>query len=134
MRPPLDEYLMRLAEVAATRSTCVRRDVGCVLADSRGRVLAIGYNGVASGMLHCKDENPCQGYDLPPGQDACEAVHAEQNAVLQCHDADKIDTAYVTLSPWTCSESRTSSAILSIFIPSSSLPSGTHAATRMRGS
>lgn len=41
----------------------------------------------------------CQGHDLPPGRDGCEAVHAEQNALIQCRDADAISTAYVTLSP-----------------------------------
>jgi dCMP deaminase len=121
VRPSIDEYLMRLAEVAATRTTCIRRGVGCVLADARGRVLAVGYNGVASGLSHCNQRtsyevdntgppdfddvyNPvyahaCEGHHLPPGQDSCEAVHAEQNALLQCQDPDRVDSAYVTLSP-----------------------------------
>lgn len=55
MRPSLDEYLMALAEVAATRTTCIRRGVGCTLADKQGHVLAIGYNGVARGMHHCNE-------------------------------------------------------------------------------
>jgi deoxycytidylate deaminase len=88
-------------------------------------VLAIGYNGVASKMPHCNEatsmwQNPaflrpdadrfdvkevpvfghaCQGHNLPPGQDSCEAVHAEQNALVQCSDPDRVATAYVTLSP-----------------------------------
>lgn len=41
----------------------------------------------------------CRHWDLPPGQDKCEAIHAEQNALLQCRDVYDIDTAYVTLSP-----------------------------------
>ena len=116
MRPSQDEYLMSLALVASTRTTCIKRAVGCVLADERGRVLAIGYNGVASGQPHCNEKvvsmtqgygaewlggypNACKGHDLPSGQDSCEAVHAEQNAMLQCRDPDKIHTAYVTTSP-----------------------------------
>lgn len=99
MRPTLDQYLMRLAQVAATRSTCVRRSVGCVLADAKGRVLSIAYNGVPAGAAHCRDGLVCYGTDLPPGQDSCEAVHAEQNAILQCREPDAIHTAYVTLSP-----------------------------------
>jgi len=108
MRPGLDEYLMQLAEVAATRTTCVRKAVGCVLADGRGRVLAIGYNGVPSGVPHCNQHDPlhpeglphvCEGHSLAPGQDSCMAVHAEQNALLQCASPDSIATAYVTLSP-----------------------------------
>jgi dCMP deaminase len=31
--------------------------------------------------------------------DACEAIHAEQNALLQCRDAWDIDTCYVSASP-----------------------------------
>ena len=69
MRPTLDQYLMRLAQVAATRSTCVRRSVGCVLADAKGRVLSIAYNGVPAGAAHCRDGLVCYGTDLPPGQD-----------------------------------------------------------------
>lgn len=99
MRPTLDQYLMSIAQLAATRTTCIRRGVGCVLADRRGHVLSVGYNGVASGLPHCNESNPCHGHNLPPGQDSCEAVHAEQNALLQCTDPWAISTAYVTLSP-----------------------------------
>lgn len=120
-RPSLDEYLMSLALIAARRTTCIRRGVGCVLANARGHVLSISYNGVAAGLPHCNSEalapfpnmashvnksgkrtyfpNACVGHDLPPGQDNCEAVHAEQNALLQCRDPNEISTAYVTLSP-----------------------------------
>lgn len=99
MRPTKEEYFMLLAELASTRATCLKRQVGCTLVDKRGHVLATGYNGVASGMPHCNEGNPCKNWDLPPGQDSCEAVHAEQNALLQCRDPWAIDTAYVTLSP-----------------------------------
>ena len=111
MRPTLDQYLMSLAELAATRTTCIRRGVGCVLTNQRGHVLATGYNGVASGLPHCvngaqqglfesnQSGSACIGHHLPPGQDSCEAIHAEQNALLQCRDQWSIDTAYVTLSP-----------------------------------
>lgn len=127
-RPSLDQYLMGVAQLAATRTTCIRRGVGCVLSNARGHILAVGYNGVAAGMPHCNEEvteqlpthemgggsrfakvlirgirvhhpHACKGHDLPPGQDSCEAVHAEQNALLQCRDPWEIDTAYVTLSP-----------------------------------
>lgn len=100
-RPTLDQYMMDLALVASHRTTCVRRGVGCVLADGMGHVLAVGYNGVAAGQSHCRDSDAwrCPGHTLPSGSDGCEAVHAEQNAVLQCRDPWTIRTAYVTLSP-----------------------------------
>jgi dCMP deaminase len=101
MRPTKDAWLLELAGVVAKRGTCVRRQVGCVLADAAGHVLATGYNGVASGVPHCSEGHPCGGADLPSGQglDLCEAVHAEQNALLQCHDVGLIRTCYVTVSP-----------------------------------
>lgn len=99
MRPTKDQYFMQLASLAATRTTCIRRAVGCVLVDARWHLLSIGYNGVASNMPHCNEGSPCQGHDLPPGQDSCGSVHAEQNALLQCQDPWRIHTAYVTLSP-----------------------------------
>lgn len=43
--------------------------------------------------------NSCAGVNLPPGQDGCEAIHAEQNALLRCSDVNRLDTAYVTLAP-----------------------------------
>jgi tRNA(Arg) A34 adenosine deaminase TadA len=33
------------------------------------------------------------------GLDLCEAIHAEQNALLQCRDTKEIEVAYVTASP-----------------------------------
>ena len=96
----LDEYFLAMAALVARRSTCVRRTVGCVLVDADHHVLATGYNGVASGEAHCIDY-PCAGADLPSGTglEKCEAIHAEQNAILQCNDVRQIKTAYVTVSP-----------------------------------
>ena len=43
----------------------------------------------------------CAGADHDSGQglEICEAIHAEQNALLQCADVQKIHTVYVTVSP-----------------------------------
>ena len=43
-RPSWDEYFMQIADVAATRSTCLRRHVGAVLVSNDHRILATGYN------------------------------------------------------------------------------------------
>lgn len=157
MRPTREEYFVAMAKLVSTRSTCLRRSVGCVLTNARGHVLATGYNGVASGQPHCsgeekipvyhddprvtydfatdeflfrprsgeihrtpafgngfrvpgsrqcvgfeyKNSHACSGAGLPSGQglDKCEAIHAEQNALLQCKDVFEIDTCYVTVSP-----------------------------------
>lgn len=99
MRPDRKAYFSLLAQVVSTRTTCIRRGVGCVVVDAKGHILGTGYNGVAAGMPHCNEGCPCSGHELPPGQDKCEAVHAEMNALLQCRDVWAIDTLYVTLSP-----------------------------------
>lgn len=111
MRPDIDRYFIDMARLVASRSTCVRRAVGCVLVSARNHVLATGYNGVPAGAAHCNDvetlgkaivfPNACAGADATSGTrlDACMAVHAEQNAILQCADAQSIARAYVTAFP-----------------------------------
>ena len=99
-RLSLDEYFLRMAELVALRTTCARRAVGCVLVNAYNHVMATGYNGVAAGQPHCI-EHHCPGAGWPSGQGLhlCEAIHAEQNALLQCHDITTIDTCYCTASP-----------------------------------
>ena len=43
----------------------------------------------------------CSGANSPSGTnlDGCQAIHAEQNALLQCRDIYQIHTCYVTASP-----------------------------------
>jgi dCMP deaminase len=99
-RPNKDAYFLAMASLVSLRATCRRRRVGCVLVDANNHVLATGYNGVARGRDHCLDR-PCPGADFKPGLglDQCEAIHAEQNAMLQCKDTQSIETAYITVSP-----------------------------------
>ena len=107
-----DHWAMGLAMVTARRSTCLRRSVGCVLLNRRGQVIATGFNGVAKGLPHCNEgigvvsvtpyyPHACPGATSPSGTnlDGCGAIHAEQNAIMQCGDVEAIDTAYVTASP-----------------------------------
>ncbi len=99
-RPSRDEYFLAMASLVSLRATCRRRRVGCILVDTNRHVLATGYNGVARGVDHCLD-HACPGASYEPGTglDKCEAIHAEQNALLQCKDTGKIETAYITVSP-----------------------------------
>ena len=95
-----DEWAMQLAILTSKRATCQRRSVGAVFLNQKGHVMATGYNGNASGLPHCLDA-PCSAANAPSGTnlDGCNAIHAEQNALLQCNDVWSIDTAYVTASP-----------------------------------
>lgn len=99
-RPSWDQYWSAIAKAVATRGTCPRRKVGSVLTTFDNRILSTGYNGKASGLVNCIDQN-CEGAKYPSGQglDKCEALHAEQNALLLCSDVRLIHTCYVTTSP-----------------------------------
>jgi len=129
MRITRDEWAIQLALITAQRSTCCRRMVGAVLLNHAGHVLATGYNGVAAGLPHCNElgvrdtgrqffgreqklleldpkdprsyPNACSGAFSASGTnlDGCEAIHAEQNALLQCKDVREIHTCYCTASP-----------------------------------
>ncbi|CAI4212240.1 unnamed protein product [Parascedosporium putredinis] len=45
LRPSWDSYFMSLASLAAQRSNCMKRRVGCVLVGRERRVISTGYNG-----------------------------------------------------------------------------------------
>lgn len=96
-----DQLYLGMAVLVSGRSTCSRRSVGCVIVDEDGHVLSMGYNGVASGQPHCKGGVPCPGASSKSGQnlDSCQAIHAEQNAILHLSDPKKAHTVYCTVSP-----------------------------------
>ncbi|MBQ6454294.1 MAG: cytidine/deoxycytidylate deaminase family protein [Coriobacteriales bacterium] len=84
-RPSWDEYFMSIADQVATRSTCLRRQIGAVIVKDK-RLLATGYNGAPSGLPHCLDIGCLrQQMGIPSGQrhELCRAIHAEQNAIVQ---------------------------------------------------
>jgi len=103
-RPTWDEYFLQLARQAATRSTCLRRQVGAVLVRDK-RVLATGYNGAPRGVRHCLEVGCLRDQlGIPSGerQELCRAIHAEQNAIIQAavHGvAIEGATLYTTLQP-----------------------------------
>jgi dCMP deaminase len=47
-RPSWDEYFLQVAQMVASRSNCVKRHVGAVIALDR-RIISTGYNGTARG-------------------------------------------------------------------------------------
>jgi len=105
-RPSWDDYFMKIAELVATRSTCLRHDVGAVLVRDK-RILATGYNGSPPGMAHCLEIGCIRDeLKIPSGTRAeiCRAVHAEQNAVVQCAAygvSSKDSVIYCTHQPCT---------------------------------
>lgn len=84
-RPGWDEYFMTIARVVASRSTCLRRQVGAVLV-RENRILATGYNGAPAGLRHCLEVGCLrERMEVPAGErhELCRGLHAEQNALLQ---------------------------------------------------
>ena len=70
-----DEYFMATAFLIASRSSCERLNVGCVVVsggEGKNRLIAAGYNGFLPGAPHISRmrDNHEQG-----------TVHAEQNAI-----------------------------------------------------
>jgi len=97
---------MQIARFVATRSTCIRRQVGAVIVQGK-RILATGYNGAPRGLAHCTDDASLCIRDrlkIPSGERAelCRALHAEQNAIIQAavHAVStRGGTIYVTHQP-----------------------------------
>jgi len=98
MRPTIADTMLEIAFALSARATCPKLSVGCVLIDEYSRILGTGYNGAPRHLPHCT-EHPCAGATAPRGADLCEAVHAEQNALLNCTDPLKIKVAYITHAP-----------------------------------
>lgn len=76
---------MAFAVQAASRSTCIRRQVGAV-AVKENHILSVGYNGAPSGAKHCLDIGCIrEQQNVPSGQrhELCRATHAEQNVITQ---------------------------------------------------
>jgi dCMP deaminase len=96
MRPGWDDYFMQIARTVATRATCPRASVGCVLTRDR-RILTTGYNGAPRGVPHCTDVGCLVVHDH------CQrATHAEANAIVQAalHGVSIAGaTAYCTHEP-----------------------------------
>jgi dCMP deaminase len=108
-RPSWDEIWLEMAVVMASRSRCVRAQVGAVIVTQDNRVSSTGYNGPPPRMLHegmcqlwCERARPgakpicgmtarhephrfyswqCDG--AAGGYANCDSLHAEANALLR---------------------------------------------------
>jgi dCMP deaminase len=75
-RPSFQNIYLNLARTLAARSTCRRLRVGTVITSTDFRkVLAVGYNGNATGLPNGCDRDE-------PGN--CGCLHSEENAVINC--------------------------------------------------
>ncbi|KUI61055.1 hypothetical protein VP1G_08228 [Cytospora mali] len=86
LRPSWDNYFMSLASLAAQRSNCMKRRVGCVVVSHNRRVISTGYNGTPRGIRNCSDGGcpRCnQGLGGGHALATCLCIHAEENALLE---------------------------------------------------
>ena len=79
-----------MANMLSNLSTCPRGEVGCIITDEDGIILSTGFNGLPSGQSECTQ---------PKEPGACKAIHAEQNALMQCKDLDKARQIFINISP-----------------------------------
>lgn len=84
-RPSWERYFMSIAQQVATRSTCLRRQVGCIIVIEK-RIVSTGYNGAPSGLPHCEEVGcirDSRGVASGERHELCRGLHAEQNAIIQ---------------------------------------------------
>jgi dCMP deaminase len=91
-RPSFEEIYLKLADSLASRSTCKRMKVGTVITSVDFRkVLAVGYNGNASGLPNTCDRDE---------EGNCGCLHSEENAVINCDSPRPIEKlVFVTHLP-----------------------------------
>jgi len=111
MRKSWDEYFLDIADVVATRSTCNKLAVGCVIVKDK-MIVSTGYNGSVHGHEHCTDV----GCLLNEEGRCIRTIHAEQNAIIHARrDELQEATAYVTHEPCeTCSKLLNQAGIIRI--------------------
>lgn len=73
-RPDWDQYFIMNAFLTASRSSCERLHVGCVIVKDK-HIIAHGYNGFLPGLPHI-------GFVVDGHEQM--TVHAEQNAIADC--------------------------------------------------
>lgn len=110
-RPQWDNVWMSVAETIATRSRCVRRQIGAVIVTPKNRPIAVGYNGPPALLLLGDDDSECDQWCARGRENSdtyaynnCITVHAEANALLFADRRDyENGTIYVTSVPcWEC--------------------------------
>ncbi|MBU0727238.1 hypothetical protein KKA95_00990 [Patescibacteria group bacterium] len=92
-RPSFESVYMNFAKAISERSSCHRLNVGTVITTTDFRkVLAVGYNGNASGLRNGCDRDEAGN---------CGCLHSEENAVINC-DSPRYVEKYVFVTHLPC--------------------------------
>lgn len=87
MVKPWNEYFLEIAKTCASRSNCIRAQVGAVIVGEDKKIKATGYNGTPSKVISCMELGHCYRVEnnIPSGTryETCRSIHAEQNAIIQ---------------------------------------------------
>lgn len=100
MRKEKINYYLDIAKEVANRSTCLRRNYGCVIVKN-DEIISTGYNGAPRGRKNCDELGFCyrDKLNINRGEryELCRSVHAEQNAIISVARKDLIGaTMYIT--------------------------------------
>lgn len=95
-----NEYFLEIAKTCASRSNCIRAQVGAVIVGDDKKIKATGYNGTPSKVISCAEIGKCYRieHNIPSGTryETCRSIHAEQNAIIQAgQDRCKDATMYI---------------------------------------
>jgi dCMP deaminase len=139
-RPNANRTWIEVAQAVSRRSRCVRSQVGCVIVDGNGRIVATGYNGPPANWLPKKADgslnlsamsSSCDlfcaraiGWQGDGGYTNCPSVHAEMNA-LMVSDRTRREhgTLYVTRAPcFSCAKAVANSGVDAVY--AGPVPSG----------
>lgn len=81
----VDEVYLRICQVLAERTTCLRRKFGAVITHGE-QIVGTGANGAPKGLPHCSSVGCLRdALSIPGGTriEICRGMHAEQNAILR---------------------------------------------------
>ena len=114
-----DKLYLDIAQRYSEESSCLRRQVGCVIT-VENRIVVAGWNGAPKGIISCKEKNQCMRENSKSGENlqTCLACHSEMNAITQASRMGisiKNGTLYCTHKPCSlCSKLIINSGIIRV--------------------
>ena len=98
-----DDFFMKIALTVEERTACIFHKAGSVFVDDKHKIVSIGYNGPATGDLHCNEVGCAKVHGDPVTGEIkrCRGVHSEINAIMNSGDPKRLygSTLYISLFP-----------------------------------